>query len=193
MKGSSWCEIIFVVTHGNPVMIRLHCDVWGLRIFNLLLTLRDADLNSVTFYMIYYYYYWLLCYCLLPWCKWQASSEIKLYQYIYIIYGRELGAIAIYDIHLKLQSGEISFTHNLLYWCENCFEILHSARQYHCRALCKIWKQFDDWNGCSGRTSFRKIWAWDALRTVILYCNSLPYTIFLSGLPQYRISVQHSS
>ena len=40
----------------------------------------------------------------------------------------------------------------------NHFEILHRARHWHCRALCKILKWLDHWNGCYERTIFFKIW-----------------------------------
>ena len=62
------------------------------------------------------------------------------------------------ETHLKIKSREISFTHNFSVQSSNRDESLHRARQYHCRALCKISKRFDNWNRCSGRTSFREIW-----------------------------------
>ena len=42
-----------------------------------------------------------------------------------------------------------------------------------CRALCKSLRQFNDWNGCSGRTRFRYIWVSDEFRTNINHCNLL--------------------
>ena len=50
--------------------------------------------------------------------------------------------------HLKLQSRKILFSQNLVL-CR--FEILHRARQWYCRALCKISKRFSKWNVCWGR------------------------------------------
>ena len=41
------------------------------------------------------------------------------------------------ETHLKLKSREISFVYNLLQRL-NCFEILHRARQWYCRALAKF-------------------------------------------------------
>ena len=38
------------------------------------------------------------------------------------------------------------------------FEILHRARQWHCRALCKISKWFNNWNAYYGRIGFHEIW-----------------------------------
>ena len=43
----------------------------------------------------------------------------------------------------------------------NWFEMLRRARQYHCLALCKNSKRFDNWNECYRRTRFHEIWVSD--------------------------------
>ena len=53
----------------------------------------------------------------------------------------------------------------------NNFEILHRARQYHCRALCKILKWFVDWNWCYGHTWFHEIWVSDKFGMDNLCCS----------------------
>ena len=54
----------------------------------------------------------------------------------------------------------------------NRFEHLHRARQYYCRALCKISNWRDNWAISYGQTRFCKIYVRDAFRTHILYCSS---------------------
>ena len=40
----------------------------------------------------------------------------------------------------------------------NRFDILHRARQYHCRSLCNISKRLGNWKICPGQTWFHEIW-----------------------------------
>ena len=48
------------------------------------------------------------------------------------------------------------------------FELLHRARQDHCRTLCKISKWFDNWGRSYKRTRFCEIWVKNEFRTHIL-------------------------
>ena len=73
----------------------------------------------------------------------------------------------------------------------NHFEILHRARQYHCRALWQISKWLSNWVISYGQTRFHKIWIQDEFRSDILCFNSdrlllsrcsLPFTIYRSIL-----------
>ena len=43
-------------------------------------------------------------------------------------------------------------------WTRQNFEILHNARQYRCRALCKTSKWLENLNKTYGRARFREIW-----------------------------------
>ena len=54
----------------------------------------------------------------------------------------------------------------------NHFVILLRARQYHCRALCKISKRLDKWQISYGQTRFHEIWVEDEFQTDILYCTA---------------------
>ena len=65
------------------------------------------------------------------------------------------GALAMRKTHLTLKTRfPLTYSQLLSYR----FEILYRARQYHCRALHKFSKRFDDWNGCSVRTRFHESW-----------------------------------
>ena len=72
-------------------------------------------------------------------------------------------------------SSSIQISRNTVrpFQLSNCLEILHRARQYHCRALYKIAKQLDNWERCYGRTRFREIWVEDEFRVDIL-CYTTP-------------------
>ena len=69
------------------------------------------------------------------------------------------------------RSSQTQISHNLV-WLTSCylskrFEILHRARQCHCRALCKVSKRVvDKWYERYGRTRFHEIWI------DFLYCES---------------------
>ena len=55
----------------------------------------------------------------------------------------------------------------------NHFEIMHRARQYHYRALCKISKRLNKWSRYYGLIIFCEIWVSDEFRTDIRYCTAL--------------------
>ena len=57
--------------------------------------------------------------------------------------------------HLKLKSREISFVYNIR--SSNRFEMLHRARQYNCRALCKISARLDNCKRSYGQTWLHEI------------------------------------
>ena len=59
------------------------------------------------------------------------------------------------------------------FWLRNLFEILHRARQYHCRALCNISEQLDNWDIRYGKTGYRGILVSCAFRGDIWYCNRI--------------------
>ena len=69
----------------------------------------------------------------------------------------------------------------------NHFEVLHKARQCHCRALCKISKRFGNRTVRYGQMSFRDICFWDAFRTDVIYCNNpAGHAILLGLFPWWR-------
>ena len=60
-------------------------------------------------------------------------------------------------------SSEAQISHNLAcpyhpFQLSSRFEMLHRARQWHCRALCEISKRFDDWKLSNRQIRFREIW-----------------------------------
>ena len=65
----------------------------------------------------------------------------------------------LWTLPLSCKIGtQISCAHvELIYQLPNGFEILHRAWQWYCRALCKIAKWLDSWNGGYGRMRFCEI------------------------------------
>ena len=107
-------------------------------------------------------------------------NHIYIYIYIYIVYRRAPIKLHVYiwvsdpvgccntgypsETHFKLKSRKTSLVHNthlscnLFSSCQFVFEILHKARQWYCRALCKISKRFHNWETSYEQTRFHEIW-----------------------------------
>ena len=86
----------------------------------------------------------------------------------------------------KHKSPEISFGHDV-YHLNSDFEILYRARQYHCRALYKIWKWFSGLKLHQGRTSFHEICVsvvscvlWIRLITLLIYVWTRSWVVSLN-------------
>ena len=85
------------------------------------------------------------------------------------------GAVAIKNITETLYQTQTSWNLVCPYVVSQFphrFEISHIARQYHCRAVCKISRRLCYWNGCYGRKIFHDILVCYGFRMDILYCNS---------------------
>ena len=73
------------------------------------------------------------------------------------------------EAYLLTQISRKFFCPLLIIHVLNRFEILHRARQWYCRALCKMSKRSGFWNGYYEQTTFRKK---DEFRMEIVYCNT---------------------
>ena len=94
--------------------------------------------------------------CKSKWSRHDGAGGLAPWMHLICIHYRPTLSGPYACSRYKHKSREISFGHDV-YHLNSDFEILYRARQYHCRALYKIWKWFSGLKLHQGRTSFHEI------------------------------------